>query len=634
MVENRHRHNNLDTPENYAESFSMSATHKQVLLEVANSDDSLEQFRLRVLNCFKYKFLVPLLQILVAVLSLLGIIDGLLRLLITLEITYGKELAPILPGPALVGSLLCGLLAVGGYFLEKFLTWQDVLYQKQAQQALEVKLPKTSLKLSKAQSEYERLELKFQQIEAELKLEQDVNRRSHSKNVELELALKLEKENQARTNQNLNSIQARNRELEEKVAQALLKVERAEATASSKVLPVVQKLKENLTLVEWVEGELKKMSQRSPDTGMANNNKWGSNQPDNENENKESTISSVPAKKPPSPSTTPKAKGNRNYLGGAYISMPKKAEVAQNRPFWQGFETDEPSSNFNRLSTLQGCYSQNEKKKGRTSRTVQLTERDRAILRRIGQGQVATLGQLTELFWKETGPAEDKNEDKGNSHRKEEELLRKATSKPKQKTAQIRLAQLTASGYLETTYTNARRPGEQVYSLTPKGAALLTPLEQERVVVGLPASNEMRQQLDAQDARLILEKWLKARDEQLLDWKSEREIRSEAFQERNRREAELGRKLIPEELEQLPELPDATALIEQADGSTYKIDLEIDGHYFGQKLARKLEGFIAWGRASGREIIWATSSRRRAERVATQIAQAGADDVLSVMLLT
>ncbi len=67
------------------------------------------------------------------------------------------------------------------------------------------------------------------------------------------------------------------------------------------------------------------------------------------------------------------------------------------------------------------------------------------------------------------------------------------------------MAQLVGSGYLETAFTNVRTRGEQVYSLTQKWATCLTPIEQVRLTIGMPGTNEMRQQLDAHDARVILE---------------------------------------------------------------------------------------------------------------------------------
>jgi hypothetical protein len=140
--------------------------------------------------------------------------------------------------------------------------------------------------------------------------------------------------------------------------------------------------------------------------------------------------------------------------------------------------------------------------------------------------------------------------------------------------------------------------------------------------------------LDAQDARIILEKYLGLKGEEVLDWKGEREIRSEAFKKRSELEQELGRRLSQEEYASLPELPDATATIQSEAGKTiYRLDIEIDGAYFNRMLKRKINGLAVNSRKSGRPVIRVSQTRRRAQRILSEIKLAGAEDRFQVLIL-
>jgi hypothetical protein len=250
----------------------------------------------------------------------------------------------------------------------------------------------------------------------------------------------------------------------------------------------------------------------------------------------------------------------------------------------------------------------------RANRARQITERDKQIFRLIGQGQVASFDLLWWRFWRDTATGE---------------IAKKATSR-------YRLEQLVTSGYLEATYSNARRAKELIYCLTRSGARLLTPLEQSRLVLGFPGRSEMRQQLDAQDARYQLEGELVARGERLLDWKGERELRSQARREQMRQEAESGSNRSIEELPGLPDLPDARILIEGSAAESYtrySLDIEIDGEYYGQMLKSKVAALYQGSQQSGREVVWVTATSGRAARLNQEIARAGAIGHLRVMLL-
>ncbi len=173
--------------------------------------------------------------------------------------------------------------------------------------------------------------------------------------------------------------------------------------------------------------------------------------------------------------------------------------------------------------------------RGETSNNrVNLTSRDYAILRWVGQMHAASFHQLHFLFW-----------------------LQSQIESVALKTAHNRLSRLVSTGYLECTYTNGRKRAEKVYALTPKALTLFAPAEQAHMEAGLPRSNQMREALDAGEARIILELTLAHRGEKLLSWKSEHEIRSEAFAERASQEQALGRRFTPTEIAALPELPDA-----------------------------------------------------------------------------
>ncbi len=154
------------------------------------------------------------------------------------------------------------------------------------------------------------------------------------------------------------------------------------------------------------------------------------------------------------------------------------------------------------------------------------------------------------------------------------------------------------------------------------------------MVTSMPGTQEMRQQLDAQDARSALEKYLSRLGQRLLDWQSEREIRSEALSLRALIIKERGYELTQEELAGLPELPDARATIEPAPGDeTYRVDIEIDGAYYNRMLKRKINGFLDNHCQTGRSLVWVTTTRRRAKRIRQEIEIAGARHCIAVMVL-
>ena len=248
----------------------------------------------------------------------------------------------------------------------------------------------------------------------------------------------------------------------------------------------------------------------------------------------------------------------------------------------------------------------------RVGKAQVLTERDMEIVRRIAQGQVIGLEQARQVFWT-----------------KADGSLAART------TAQTRLSQLVGAGYLLTAYTNVRRPGEQVYSLTRKGAALLSGLERERGSIGLPSQTEMRQQLDAQDVRITLERELVGRGARLVDWKNERNLRSQQTQQIKSLVKNKRRKLTQAELDALPDIADAQAVVEETGGLTYELNIEIDGQYFGQMLSRKISDMHALAHKSGLPVVWATTGGvERIARLNREIAEAGASGTIRVIGIT
>lgn len=233
---------------------------------------------------------------------------------------------------------------------------------------------------------------------------------------------------------------------------------------------------------------------------------------------------------------------------------------------------------------------------------IEVTDRDKHLIRLAAKGQVYSLEQAHSLYWhKADGSLADK------------------------KTAQARLAVLVQAGYLCTGYTSVRKPGEQIYWLTISGAGLLTRVEQDRAIIGRPSPYEMRQQLDAIDARIKLESLLATRNATLLDWTGERELRSEQSSAIKAKVHDLGRLLTQDELNEMPHIPDAEALIKDVSGPIYRLAIEIDGAYFGSMLRSKIVGLSRQADTTGVRVCWATAAGKvRQANLQRAINEAGA----------
>ena len=235
-----------------------------------------------------------------------------------------------------------------------------------------------------------------------------------------------------------------------------------------------------------------------------------------------------------------------------------------------------------------------------------LTERDRQILQFVGQGGVARLDQLRRRHWPDA----------------------------QEQTAHDRLDQLVKAGWLESQYCDQARDYNSglVFTLTDKGAAHFTAAERKRFIIGLPTDREIHQQLVGQDTRLVLEQRLAERGQRLLQWKSERELRSEFYSDQARYNRKHGRAWNTPAPRytgrpRADDLYDAQALIEGSDGQERQLGIEIDGQYYGKMLAAKIASFTA---RPDQPIIWATTSRLRAERIAQATADFSHIEVLLI----
>lgn len=205
---------------------------------------------------------------------------------------------------------------------------------------------------------------------------------------------------------------------------------------------------------------------------------------------------------------------------------------------------------------------------------VVVTDRDREIMRFIGEGGIANLDQIVTRYW--DGRVEAK------------------------KTARLRLAKLEKAGWIGSGFIDVRKPGELVFFLSRQGALHhFSRIERARLIVGLPAWTELKQQLLLQDARLVMEQELNRKGHKLVGWFNEHQLRSEARR---------GRSPGSRAWYNLAGIADARALIEDSEGSSYEVEIEADGYYWGKNLAGKLGGLAQ----SAKSVIWVTTRSRQA----------------------
>jgi hypothetical protein len=160
-----------------------------------------------------------------------------------------------------------------------------------------------------------------------------------------------------------------------------------------------------------------------------------------------------------------------------------------------------------------------------------------------------------------------------------------------------------------------------VFTLTPKGAKQhFSQVDRKFMITKLPAYNEVHQQLMAQRARFKLEEQLKNRGLELAGWLNERELRSQA-----RRKLHPGARAWGA----LGGVADAQAsLVDPATGETSTLNIEVDGAYYGKVLLNKIKAIAS----AGKTTIWVTTPDRE-KRIRSEISQAGADNLIEIMVI-
>jgi hypothetical protein len=194
---------------------------------------------------------------------------------------------------------------------------------------------------------------------------------------------------------------------------------------------------------------------------------------------------------------------------------------------------------------------------------VPLTAFTRQILYCIGQGGVATDDQLTRRFWSRARP----------------------------RSAYRQLYRLVAEGYLLVQPWSFPTRKTFLYALTEAGAQALG-VRPPHVYIGWPRYGEMAHLILGQETRLLLETRLAVTGGVLLAWRAERLLRHLYLR------AQMH-----------GEIPDAQADFCLAVGDPMEtVDVEIDGQYYGQMLARKAAGYGA----HPRRVLWACLTQRAA----------------------
>ncbi len=222
------------------------------------------------------------------------------------------------------------------------------------------------------------------------------------------------------------------------------------------------------------------------------------------------------------------------------------------------------------------------------------TERDLEIMRLLGTDGVASLKTLQDRFWPQ------------------------ATVR----TCRERLLQLEKAGWIHSQFVDTKkRSGQLIFTLTPKGAKEhFNQLERKFMIMKLPADNEIHQQLMAQYTRFALEEQLKERGLALAGWNNERKLRSQARLQQHPGTRAWGG---------LSGVADAQAVVyNSSNGENFEQNIEIDGQYYGKMLRNKIAGIVSCGKST----LWVTTPDR-ANRITGEIARAGAENVIQVMVI-
>ena len=210
---------------------------------------------------------------------------------------------------------------------------------------------------------------------------------------------------------------------------------------------------------------------------------------------------------------------------------------------------------------------------------VSLTKRDLDILSVVGENGLALLEQLWLMYWQPTGG--------------------------KLRTCRERLAKLEHANYLSRHFlgVRGRRRGEIAFSLTKQGRKELSRMLWDYYQIGLPSSHELRQQIMALDARIVLTRQFATEGKIIMLWSSERVVRSEVMSSRLAQGGGWSASVAAGRKKKISlragEIPDARFLVVRKgsggssslgkDEGKEEIDLELDGQYTGQTLVAKFK---------------------------------------------
>jgi hypothetical protein len=181
------------------------------------------------------------------------------------------------------------------------------------------------------------------------------------------------------------------------------------------------------------------------------------------------------------------------------------------------------------------------------------------------------------------------------------------------------LSQLEKIGWLKSYFIHVCKPGQLVFTVTSKGAKEnFSQAARKNLMIGLPANQEIKQQMLAQQTRLFLEEQLAAEGKQIIEWLNERQLRRETI-----RNIKSGIST----LHSLNDIADARMTIQSVGGQIYRQEIEVDGEYYGQMLKAKIEAYSR----KGLPTLWVTT-RNRAERIKDEISRAKATNITMLIL--
>lgn len=226
---------------------------------------------------------------------------------------------------------------------------------------------------------------------------------------------------------------------------------------------------------------------------------------------------------------------------------------------------------------------------------MNLTERDKAVLRWIGANGVATVAQLTAKFWAASNQTNCVN----------------------------RLRMLVKVGWLESHYVDFDRHlrGLRIFCLTFAGARQhFSAAEMHTMMLGLPPRSILKQQILAQQARLEIEKQLASQGFTLVEWQNESTLRSNLWQGKQFSQlSPLGSSVT-----------DVQIKIKDGKNNVSLLQIEIDGFYYREMLNEKIKTY----RGSGISVLWLTTSNTRMNLIRKAVSRQNAENFIQLMYIS